>query len=62
MVSFTKRQLLPPPPRVRAARTHGIGGWVGKAGMDTGEEENLLPVPGIESRLLGCQAFSIVTL
>jgi hypothetical protein len=39
-------------------RTHCIGGWVGPQSRSgrCGEEKNLLPLPGVEPRLLGCPA------
>jgi hypothetical protein len=55
---------LPLYPQGNSRSTHCMGGWVGpRAGLDVMEKrKNLLPSQGIESRLLGRPAHSIVAI
>jgi hypothetical protein len=46
-------------------RTHCIGGWLGGPQSRSGhygEEKSLLPLPGIEPRLLSCPACSVIAI
>jgi len=41
------------PPRERTPGTHGIGGWVSPiAGLDSGEEKNSQPLPGLQLTII----------
>jgi hypothetical protein len=50
-------------PQGKFPNIHWIGGWVGPtAGLDTGNEKNILPVAGIEPRFLGHPGCSLVAI
>jgi hypothetical protein len=60
VVTFTP---LPPYPRVKNRGTNWLAGWVGlRGGLDTGQEKNVLSLPGIEPRYLGRWIHSPVSL
>jgi hypothetical protein len=59
VVSFTRRPLYPPPPRVRTSGTYWIGGWEGpRAALNGVEKRKFLTLLGLELRPISRPASS----